>query len=216
MGATRGAALVLGGLGDDVLRAAHEDGEHERRRPHRREHRREQRRESLLRLFLACERGDEAREALDECDAQSTREALVAHRRLAHGEQRVHSLHLAEVFLRVHTERAEGDGGVLARLVDEGLMEKVEYQQNPVRHEYVLTEKGRAASDVLIAMWRYGEDHFWPERERPPLELAFRESRATVRAAVVDEVFSVLMGEDVESRKNFIQTNAKDVRFLDI
>ena len=42
-------------------------------------------------------------------------------------------------------------------------MEKVEYQQHPVRHEYVLTEKGRAASDVLIAMWRYGEDHFWPE-----------------------------------------------------
>ena len=66
-------------------------------------------------------------------------------------------------------------------------MERVEYQQNPVRHEYVLTEKGRAASDVLIAMWRYGEDHFWPEREQPPLELAFRESRATVRATVVDE-----------------------------
>jgi len=36
------------------------------------------------------------------------------------------------------------------------------------------------------------------------------------QAVVVDEVFSVLMGEDVESRKNFIQTNAKDVRFLDI
>ena len=36
------------------------------------------------------------------------------------------------------------------------------------------------------------------------------------QAAVVDEVFSVLMGEDVESRKNFIQTNARDVRFLDI
>ena len=67
-------------------------------------------------------------------------------------------------------------------------MERVEYQQNPVRHEYVLTEKGRAASDVLIAMWRYGEDHFWPEREQPPLELAFRESRATVRATMVDEI----------------------------
>jgi DNA gyrase subunit B len=35
-------------------------------------------------------------------------------------------------------------------------------------------------------------------------------------AAVADELFSVLMGEDVESRRQFIQRNAKDVRFLDI
>ena len=35
-------------------------------------------------------------------------------------------------------------------------------------------------------------------------------------AATADELFSVLMGEDVETRRNFIQRNAKDVRFLDI
>ena len=35
-------------------------------------------------------------------------------------------------------------------------------------------------------------------------------------AAQADEIFSVLMGEDVESRRNFIQRNARDVRFLDI
>jgi DNA gyrase subunit B len=35
-------------------------------------------------------------------------------------------------------------------------------------------------------------------------------------AATADAVFSTLMGDDVESRKQFIQTNAKDVRFLDI
>jgi DNA gyrase subunit B len=35
-------------------------------------------------------------------------------------------------------------------------------------------------------------------------------------AALADEVMGVLMGDDVESRKHFIQTNAKDVRFLDI
>ncbi|MFI7586024.1 DNA topoisomerase (ATP-hydrolyzing) subunit B [Spongisporangium articulatum] len=35
-------------------------------------------------------------------------------------------------------------------------------------------------------------------------------------AAAADEMFAVLMGEDVESRRNFIQRNAKDVRFLDI
>ena len=35
-------------------------------------------------------------------------------------------------------------------------------------------------------------------------------------AATADELFSVLMGEDVEGRRSFIQRNAKDVRFLDI
>ena len=35
-------------------------------------------------------------------------------------------------------------------------------------------------------------------------------------AATADEMFSVLMGEDVEARRAFITRNAKDVRFLDI
>jgi len=35
-------------------------------------------------------------------------------------------------------------------------------------------------------------------------------------AAQADQLFSTLMGEDVESRRNFIQRNAHDVRFLDI
>ena len=41
--------------------------------------------------------------------------------------------------------------------------------------------------------------------------------RVTLEDAVAaDDIFSVLMGEDVEMRRNFIQRNAKDVRFLDI
>jgi len=36
------------------------------------------------------------------------------------------------------------------------------------------------------------------------------------QAALADEVCSILMGEDVELRRQFIQSNAKDVRFLDI
>ena len=35
-------------------------------------------------------------------------------------------------------------------------------------------------------------------------------------AAAADQMFSILMGEDVEQRRSFIQRNAKDVRFLDI
>ncbi len=36
------------------------------------------------------------------------------------------------------------------------------------------------------------------------------------QAALADEVFSILMGDDVDLRKHFIQTNAKDARFVDI
>jgi DNA gyrase subunit B len=35
-------------------------------------------------------------------------------------------------------------------------------------------------------------------------------------AATADELFSILMGEDVEARRSFITRNAKDVRFLDV
>jgi DNA gyrase subunit B len=34
-------------------------------------------------------------------------------------------------------------------------------------------------------------------------------------AALAEDIMSVLMGDDVESRKKFIQTNARDVRNLD-
>ena len=44
---------------------------------------------------------------------------------------------------------------------------------------------------------------------QPPLE-------NVEQAALADEVCSILMGDDVELRRHFIQTNAKDVRFLDI
>ncbi|HEX5615316.1 MAG TPA: DNA topoisomerase (ATP-hydrolyzing) subunit B [Acidimicrobiia bacterium] len=35
-------------------------------------------------------------------------------------------------------------------------------------------------------------------------------------AAIADEIFATLMGEDVEARRGFIQENAKDVRFIDV
>jgi DNA-binding HxlR family transcriptional regulator len=45
----------------------------------------------------------------------------------------------------------------LNRLVDEGLLRRVEYQQRPVRHEYRLTEKGRDVYPILAAMAAYGD-----------------------------------------------------------
>lgn len=45
----------------------------------------------------------------------------------------------------------------LAALVDDEVLQKVEYQQRPVRHEYRLTDKGRDAYTILAAMAAWGE-----------------------------------------------------------
>lgn len=85
----------------------------------------------------------------------------------------------------------------LARLVDEGLLVKVAYEQRPVRSEYRLTDKGRAFWDVLAAMWRWGEDWLWLDDEAAPIELADRDTGARVRPLVVDET----TGEPLDVRR---------------
>jgi DNA gyrase subunit B len=91
------------------------------------------------------------------------------------------------------------------------------------REREALTEAGLAAGRKLPkeeAIQRYkglGEMN-WQElrdttmnpAERVLLQVSLDD------AAQADELFMTLMGEDVESRRSFIQRNARDVRFLDI
>ncbi|GAA4029646.1 helix-turn-helix domain-containing protein [Streptomyces plumbiresistens] len=56
----------------------------------------------------------------------------------------------------------------LRRLVDEGLLEKRPYQTEPVRYDYVLTEKGRDFYGVLLVMNRWG-DRWLSGEEGPPV-----------------------------------------------
>ncbi len=58
----------------------------------------------------------------------------------------------------------------------------------------------------------------WDELKLTTMDVASRTllQVGVDQAAAADTAVSTLMGEDVEARKNFIQTNAKDVRFLDI
>ena len=73
----------------------------------------------------------------------------------------------------------------LARLVDEGMLTKVEYEAHPPRYEYRLTDKGRSFWDVLAAMWRFGSDWLWPDG--PDVMLVNRATGDEIRPRVVDE-----------------------------
>ena len=101
----------------------------------------------------------------------------------------------------------------------------------PAEHEFVYSDSERDAvmADGLSQgkklpkenpVQRYkglGEmnaDELWETTMNPDQRLMLQVTLDD--AAQADEVFSVLMGEDVEQRRSFIQRNAKDVRFLDI
>jgi DNA gyrase subunit B len=106
---------------------------------------------------------------------------------------------------------------------------KIKWSNSP--HEYAFSDKER---DALVADGQKEGKKIPKEngiqRYKGLGEMDHEELRVTTMdpetrvllkvsmddAALADEIFSVLMGEDVESRRGFIQQNAKDVRFLDI
>ena len=97
-----------------------------------------------------------------------------------------------------------------------------DFAYSDAERDKLLTE-GRAAGKRLpkdLAIQRYkglGEMNYqelWETTMNPENRLL--KQVELEEALVADEIFTILMGDDVESRKRFIQENAKDVRFLDI
>ena len=79
-----------------------------------------------------------------------------------------------------------------------------------------LAENPKHSADFqrLKGLGEMDSQELWSTTMDPAVRTLLRVS--VEQAAVADQVFSKLMGEDVQRRKQFIQTNAKDVRFLDI
>ncbi|MDH3300430.1 MAG: DNA topoisomerase (ATP-hydrolyzing) subunit B [Acidimicrobiia bacterium] len=90
---------------------------------------------------------------------------------------------------------------------------KIYLKDDPARNAYAV-EHPKAEFQRLKGLGEMDADELWETTMNPDTRTLLQ---VTVeQAAIADEVFAVLMGDDVESRKKFIQTNADDVRFLDI
>ena len=84
----------------------------------------------------------------------------------------------------------------LKRLVDEGVLERVLYQENPPRYEYRLTPKGRDLRVVITALRQWGDTYI---SEKPPTLLRTRADGQPVIAALIRADQPHLRVEDVES-----------------
>jgi DNA gyrase subunit B len=94
--------------------------------------------------------------------------------------------------------------GKVHYFLNDGQLDQFRASQNGARIE-AARFKGLSEMDAS-ELWETTLD---PER-RTLLKVTMED------AAFAEEIFSTLMGEDVEARKSFIQRNAKDIRFLDI
>jgi DNA-binding HxlR family transcriptional regulator len=57
----------------------------------------------------------------------------------------------------------------LARLVEQGVLERVRYQQRPERFEYLLTDKGLDLWPTIVALMQWGDEHARPDAGIPVL-----------------------------------------------
>ncbi len=89
--------------------------------------------------------------------------------------------------------------GRLERLVENGILERVRYQERPERFEYRLTEKGLDLWPVVVSLLSWGDRHAAPEG--PPVLLEHRGCGGRVNDRRICETCGALLGpRDVKAR----------------
>ena len=83
----------------------------------------------------------------------------------------------------------------LARLVEEGILERVRYSERPERHEYHLTPKGRELNIALAGLRQWGDKHL---SEKPPRLMRRKSDGSPVVAAFVPaDAANILASDEV-------------------
>jgi DNA-binding HxlR family transcriptional regulator len=110
------------------------------------------------------------------------RDAVVGRRRFDEFQQ---SLGISR---NVLTER-------LSRLVEEGILQRVRYQEHPDRYEYLLTKKGRDLHLALTGLRQWGDKYM---SEKPPTLLRSKADMRPVIAALIPRGQAHLRVDEVE------------------
>jgi DNA-binding HxlR family transcriptional regulator len=110
------------------------------------------------------------------------RDAVVGRRRFDEFQQ---SLGISR---NVLTER-------LSRLVEEGILRRVRYQEHPDRYEYLLTKKGRDLHLALTGLRQWGDKYM---SEKPPTLLRSKVDMRPVIAALIPRGQAHLRVDEVE------------------
>jgi DNA-binding HxlR family transcriptional regulator len=83
----------------------------------------------------------------------------------------------------------------LRKLVEHGVLERLQYQERPARSEYRLTDKGLDLYPVIAGLVRWG-DRWMAGQDGPPLELVHRDCGS----AMLPELHCPECGEQVGAR----------------
>ncbi len=75
----------------------------------------------------------------------------------------------------------------LKKLVDHGILLKVQYQDRPRRFEYRLSDKGAALFPVIVCLKEWGDRYGDKASYGPPLDLVDKSTGEVVRPALIDQ-----------------------------
>jgi DNA-binding HxlR family transcriptional regulator len=90
--------------------------------------------------------------------------------------------------------------GRLERLVENGILDRVRYQERPERFEYRLTEKGLDLWPIIVSLLAWGDRHMSPDGE--PVVLEHRDCGGRVNDRRICESCGALLGpRDVRARR---------------
>jgi DNA-binding HxlR family transcriptional regulator len=76
----------------------------------------------------------------------------------------------------------------LRKLVEFGVLQRVQYQDRPKRFEYRLTEKGAALFPVIVTLKEWGDKFGEKAAFGPPLQLEDKQTNALVKPVLIDSV----------------------------